>query len=89
MPNLSIIFSPGDYVWTVDEHKKQINYGEIVSIDYTEYLDTNQLPYSETLLTVSDNISNCIIIIPITSAHELKDEALITLANLIDDDSKC
>lgn len=89
MPNLSILFSPGDYVWTVDEHKKQINYGEIVSIDYIEYSDANQIPYSEIFLTVSDDISNCIIIVPIASAHELKDEALIALADLLDNDSKC
>ncbi len=89
MPNLIINFSVGDDVWAVNVQEKRLNFGEIVAIEYVEYFDANQIPYSEVFLTVSDDVANCVLTIPQSAAYELRDEALIALSEIVENSSNC
>lgn len=89
MPTLTIPYSIGDNVWVVNEHKQSLNYGEILAFEYIEHVLLDGTEKIMLLVTLSDSISNCIIVSELDNIFDVKDDALIELATIVDESSKC
>lgn len=89
MPTLTIPYSIGDNVWVVNEHKQSLNYGEILAFEYIEHVLLDDTEKITLLVTLSDSISNCIIVSELDNIFDVKDDALIELATIIEESSKC
>lgn len=89
MPTLTIPYSIGDNVWVVNEHKQSLNYGEILAFEYIEHVLLDGTEKIMLLVTLSDSISNCIIVSELDNIFDVKDDALIELATIVDESLKC
>ena len=89
MPTLTIPYSIGDNVWVVNEHKQSLNYGEILAFEYIEHVLLNGTEKIILLVTLSDSISNCIIVSELDNIFDVKDDALIELATIVEESRKC
>lgn len=89
MPTLTIPYSIGDNVWVVNEHKQSLNYGEILAFEYIEHVLLDGTEKIMLLVTLSDSISNCIIVSELDNIFDVKDDALIELATIVEESRKC
>lgn len=89
MPTLTIPYSIGDNVWVVNGHKQSLNYGEILAFEYIEHVLLDGTEKIMLLVTLSDSISNCIIVSELDNIFDVKDDALIELATIIEESRKC
>lgn len=85
MDELTIAYNIGDYVWVINYDTNALNYGRIVVIKYVESLSR---PPTLTV-TIDDQDLDSIIIADIDSVFDVKDDALIELARVIEEDSEC
>lgn len=89
MPTLTIPYSIGDNVWVVNGHKQSLNYGEILAFEYIEHVLLDGTEKIMLLVTLSDSISNCIIVSELDNIFDVKDDALIELATIVEESRKC